>query len=634
MNPSPEEGLFQLALAKPVEKRAAFLDAMCEGDSALRQRLEALLAAHEQPETVLATQTETARPTIKLELADAPDEAVGQTLGRYKLLEQIGEGGCGMVYFRGASRKQILINNLRWIGTCISLQLLSVSLLGASEADYDTIVRGAQVIDGTGALPQRADIGIKGERIVAFGDLDRARARTEIDAHRLIVAPGFIDLHSHLGDHELLRPNLAGCEPMLAQGVTTAFINADGWGVVDLASQRDLIEKAVPGLNAAPMIGHRAVRIAVLAFVNRPPGATELDRMRELVRTAFARDGAFGLSTGLVYPPANFAETDELIALAKVTSEYGGFYHSHIRDESDGRTGWIPAIDELIRIAREAKVTGVVTHIKAGGPKTWGRSREAIARIEAARAAGVSVWADQYPYEASTTLLSAMLLPGWAQADGPEQMRARLGEPQTRQKIRTEIVANIESRAGPASFVIARFPPDRSLEGRRLDEIARQRGMEPADLAIELLRAAEPVAISFSMRDEDVVSFMRQPWTMTGSDGFGLAEAHPRGHGSFARKLRVFALDRKIISLERAIESMSGQPAKVLQLRDRGVVRVGAFADLVVFDAAKLRDTATYAKPHALAEGMVHVFVNGRAAISNGEFTGIRAGRVLSRASN
>ena len=517
-----------------------------------------------------------------------------------------------------------------------TLPLLFLMLSGApgfhasaAESLYDVILRGGEIHDGTGAPSVVADLAFTGDRIAAMGDLRTADATTIIDARGLIITPGFIDGHSHFGDREFLRAELASLEPLLAQGVTTAFINPDGWGLADLAEQRALIIKARPAVNAAPMIAHKAVRVAVLGMSNRAPNPKELDAMRELVRVAFERDGAFGLSTGLIYAPATFAQTDELIALAKVASQYGGFYHSHIRDEGDITVGFVTAIDELIRIARTAKLTGVVTHIKAAGPRVWGKTAEVIARIEAARAEGLSIWADQYPYEAGATFLASVVLPGWAQADGLTAIRARLADPATRARIRVEALGYIEGRGGPGAYLISEFLPDPSLQGRRLDEIARSRGMEPVDLAFDLIMRSEPRAVIFSMRDEDIVAFMRQPWTMTASDGFG--DAHPRGHGTFPRKLKVFAMDRKIISLERAIHSMTGQPAEVLGLSDRGVLRVGAFADVVAFDPKTLRDRATYEQPQLLAEGMVHVFVNGRATIANGKFTGERPGRVLMR---
>lgn len=501
----------------------------------------------------------------------------------------------------------------------------------ARAATYDVIIRGGTIYDGRGGAPFPGDVALQGDRIAAVGPLGPATATREIDARGLVVAPGFVDGHSHAADRELVRPELAGAEALLAQGVTTVFINPDGWGLSDLAAQRALIEQARPGVNVAPMIGHKPVRTAVVGLAARAPTPAELDRMRAMVRTAFERDGAFGLSTGLIYPPASFAKTDELLALAKVAAEFGGFYHSHIRDESDNTVGRMVAIEELLTIAREARVTGIVTHIKGSGPRTWGRAGEVIQRLEAARAAGIAVWADQYPYEAGATVLSAIVLPAWAQDGGMEQTRVRLADPATRARIRTEMIANFESRGGAGALLISEFEPDRSVQGLRLDEIGRRRKMEPVDVAIGMIEKGEPRAIAFSIRMDDILEFMRQPWTMTASDGFGVAEAHPRSYGTFPRKLRVFALDQKVISLERAIHSMTGQPAEVLGLRDRGVLRAKALADVVVFDPARLRDVATYEQPRGRAEGMVHVFVNGQAAVSGGKYPGTRAGRVLSR---
>jgi N-acyl-D-amino-acid deacylase len=518
---------------------------------------------------------------------------------------------------------------LRLTGGIVGVFLLSLGMFAAAPA-YDVVIRGGLVHDGRGGSATVADVAWRGDRIAAVGALPAASGRVEIDARGWHVAPGFIDGHSHAGDRELLQPDLASAGPLLAQGVTTVFINADGWGLVDLAAQRKAFLAAGPGVNVAPMIGHRPVRMAVLGLVNRAPDPAELDRMRALVRTAFERDGAFGLSTGLIYPPASFAQIDELLALARVAAESGGFYHSHIRDESDfdGRRA---AMEELIAIVRETRTTGIVTHIKGSGPTVWGRAADQIRQIEEARAAGLAIWADQYPYEAGATYLSALLLPGWAQEGDAEQLKARLADPATRSRIRSEVLDRIARRGGAGALMISEFTPDRSVEGRRLDELARLRKQEPVDVALDLFATGEPRCLSFSMREEDIVAFMRQPWTMTGSDGFGVAEPHPRSYGTFTRKLQTYALERKVISLARALHSMTGQPAEVLGLRDRGVLRPGAFADVVVFDPARLRERATYAQPRAWAEGMVHVFVNGQHAFADGKPTAGRAGRVLSR---
>jgi N-acyl-D-amino-acid deacylase len=511
---------------------------------------------------------------------------------------------------------------------------LLVCSLALRAENFDVLIRGGRLLDGTGAPWRYADVALVGDRIAAVGLIDAAAgARTVIDARGLYVAPGFIDPHSHAGP-ALAKRELAGAEPLLAQGVTTVFINPDGGGPPDLAPQLAAIALAGPGVNAAPMIGHNAVRIAVLGYDNRAPTEAELERMRALVRAAM-QAGAFAFSSGPFYTPGNFSKTDELVALAKVAAEFGGFYTSHIRDEGDYGIGLVAAVDEVITVAREAKLPGVVTHIKALGPHVWGLSAEVIKQIDAARAAGVEVWADQYPYDASSTGLGAALLPPWAQEGGVGALRARLANPEQRAKIRGEMLANLERRAGPGALMFRRYPPDPSIEGKRLNAVALARGLEPVDLAITLLQKGSPDIISFNMRDDDVVAFMRQPWTMTCSDGdlvkFGEGVPHPRGYGTFPRKLKLYALDRGVISLERAVQSMTSQPAAIFHVKDRGEVRPGALADLAIFDPEAVRETSTYEKPHAIAEGMRWVFVNGRAAIADGKFLDARAGRVLSR---
>ncbi len=513
--------------------------------------------------------------------------------------------------------------------------LLALAALAAGRAEnYDTIIRGGRLLDGTGVPWRYADVGINGDRIAVVGAIpSSATAREIIDARGLYVTPGFIDGHSHAVP-ALEQRSLARVAALLAQGVTTVFINPDGGGPPDLAPQIAAIKQAGPGVNVAPMIGHNAVRTAVVGLENRAPDAAELEKMRGLVRTAM-QGGAFAFSSGPFYPPGNFSKTDEIVALARVAAEWGGFYTSHVRDEGDYGVGVVAAVDEVITVAREAKLPGVVTHIKALGPHVWGLSGEVIKHIDAARAAGIEVWADQYPYEASSTVLSAALLPPWAQEGGVGALRGRLANPEQRAKIRTEMLANLERRAGPGAIMFRRFAPDPTIEGKRLNTLALERRVEPVDLAIALLQQGSPSIISFNMQDDDITAFMRQPWTMTCSDGdvmeFGEGSPHPRSYGTYPRKLRIFALDRGVVSLERALQSMTGMPAAVFHVRDRGELRAGAFADIAMFDPAKLRETSTYEKPHALAEGMVRVLVNGRTVLVDGKITEIRAGRILSR---
>ena len=356
--------------------------------------------------------------------------------------------------------------------------------------------------------------------------------------------------------------------------------------------------------------------------------------MRDMVRRGFEQ-GAFGFSAGPFYTPGTFSKTEEHIALAKVAGEFDGFYTSHIRDEADYNIGVVAAVDEVIRIAREARLPGIVTHIKVLGPRVWGLSREIVKRIDAARAEGVEIFADQYPYEASSTGLTAALVPAWAQAGGAGALKARLTHPEQRPQIRKEMLVNLERRAGASNIKIRSHAANRSLEGKRLDEIARDKLLEPVDAAIELILAGSATIVSFNMNEQDIRAFMIQPWTMTCSDGELVAMdegvPHPRSYGPFPRKIRRYVIEEKVLTLERAIHSMTGLPASVLRVRDRGAIRPGAFADIVVFELAAMRDRATYDQPHQLSEGMRHVFINGHAAMIDGKVTAERVGRVLQR---
>lgn len=516
--------------------------------------------------------------------------------------------------------------------SCLLLLVVALRALVAAET-YDLLVRGGRVLDGSGTPWFAADVAITGDRIVAVGKLSGASARQVIDAQGLYVAPGFIDGHAHAGPG-LARAETAAALPLLTQGLTTVLVNPDGGGPTDLLEQRRSIEKRGPGVNVAQLIGHNSVRSEVIGNDDRAPSEEELAKMCALVRRAFEQ-GAVGLSAGPFYVPGKYSKTDEHVALAKVAAEFDGFYTSHIRDESDYDVGVVAAVDEVIQIAREAQLPGIVTHIKCLGPRVWGLSRDMIAHIEAARAEGVEIFADQYPYEAGSTGLTAALVPAWAQEGGAGALKGRLANPELRMKIRKEMLENLERRAGPGNIQIRSHSADRSLEGKRLDAIARDRLMEPVDVAIDLIRAGGATIISFTIDERDIRAFMVQPWTMTCSDGelvaMGEGAAHPRSYGPYPRKIRRYVVEEKLLTLEQAVHSMTGLPATVFRLRDRGAIRPGAFADLAIFDLAAVRDRATYQQPHQLSEGMRHVLVNGHAAILDGRPTDQRQGRVLSR---
>jgi N-acyl-D-amino-acid deacylase len=500
----------------------------------------------------------------------------------------------------------------------------------------DVLIRGGFLHDGSGRPPILGDLAIGSGRILAVGDVSGWTAARHIDAAGKAVAPGFIDPHSHAAE-SLVRRGLHSAEAVLAQGVTTLVVNPDGGGPVDLDAQRTALGTLGIGVNVAPLVGHGSVRGTVLGGQDRAPTASERDRMRELVRRAMAA-GAFGLSSGLFYTPGAYATSDEIVDLMRIAAErLGGtaVHTSHIRDEGTYSTGVVAAVDEIIAIAERSSTTGIVTHMKALGPEAWGKVRECAAHIDAARARGVAVWADQYPYEASGTSLYAALVPRSAQVGGRKALAARLLDPAQRAQLRDGIRENIARRGGAASLVVSFHPPDRRVEGQSIEAIATARGTSAEEAALALIAAHDTSIVSFNMSMDDIEFLMRQPWMMTCSDGAiyrpGEGRPHPRGHGAFTRKLTTFVRERRTLTLEQALHGMTGLPAQVLSLHDRGVLREGAHADLVVFDLTALVDAATYQEPHRHASGMSHVFVNGIAAIEDGRPTGALAGAVLRR---
>ncbi|MBA2260333.1 MAG: D-aminoacylase [Acidobacteria bacterium] len=500
---------------------------------------------------------------------------------------------------------------------------------------FDVLIRNGRVMDGSGNPWIRADIGIRGGAIVAIRRLPGARAARVIDAADRLVTPGFIDVHSHAAEG-LVRQQLRQAQPLIAQGVTTAVVNPDGGGPVDLGVQRAELEKGGLGPNVALLIGHASVRRAVIAGANRAPTAEELDKMRALVRRGMDQ-GAFGLSSGLFYKPGSFAKTEEVIELTKAAAERGGLYTSHIRDEGNYSIGVVAAVQEVIRIAEEAGTIGVVSHAKALGPDSWGLAHAITHRIDVARARGVQVFTDQYAYEASSTNLGAALLPDDVAAPSVEHLAkpdTMSGEQRAAfnqaEKIATE---NLRRRGGAAAIVIAHYRPDPSREGKSLEQIAAAQNRSPVGEALEMIARGGASVVSFNMSEDDIVHLMRQPYTMTSSDG-GLVlltegKPHPRNYGAFARKLSLYVRDRRTVTLEHAIRSMTSLPASVFGITDRGVLREGAAADIAVFHPAKVIERATYTDPHRLAEGMAYVLVNGQVVLDDGKFTSALPGKVL-----
>lgn len=506
--------------------------------------------------------------------------------------------------------------------------------IAAQPADsFDLVVRGGMVLDGTGAAARRLDVGIRGDRIVALAaSVPTARARRVIDATGRTVTPGFIDLHAHL--EPLLQLPLM--ESALRQGVTLALGGPDGGSPLPLAPYMDSVRAAKPGINVAYLVGHNDVRRTVMGMEARAPRADELQRMRRLVAEAMGQ-GAFGLSTGLLYLPGTYSKVDEVIALAQAASDSGGIYTSHLRKEG---IGLLDGVGEALEIGRQAHIPVMLTHHKAVGQQMWGKSIVTLAMVDSARKAGTDVMIDQYPYTATHTGIG-VLVPSWAMAGGDAEFRARVARPATKDSILAGIVDNILNDRGGGDLARVQFSRvswDKTLEGKTLKDWAARRGLTPtpqhgAELVLEAMLKGGGNAIYHVLDEGDVRRIMASPYTMIASDGRlsqpGDGHPHPRAYGTFPRVLGEYVRVQHVLTLPVAVHKMTQMPAQRLGLTDRGVLRVGAYADVVVFDAATVQDMSTFTEPHQYPRGIEMVVVNGTVAVQAGKPTGVRVGRVL-----
>lgn len=493
------------------------------------------------------------------------------------------------------------------------------------EQQLDLLILHGKLVDGSGKKPRKADVGIRGDRIVFVGDARKANltaART-INAAGLVVAPGFIDPHTHtLGD--LSDPNRKSNEAYLMQGVTTVVTGNDGGSALNIGETLSKWEQQGIGTNAILLAGFGTIRGKVLGPTDTQPNAAQLEEMKQLVARAMD-EGSFGLSTGLYYAPQSYSKTEEVIELSKVAAARGGIYDTHMRDESSYSIGLLGSIKETIRIGREAKIPVHISHVKALGPEVWGQSKQAIELIKQARTEGIEASACQYPYTASGTTLEASLVPRWAEAGGRAELIKRIDDPQVRPRLLAEMTENLKRRGGAESLLIT-DARDGQLVGKKLSEIANAQNKSPVEVALELVRSRDLAVASFNMNEKDIDRFMKQSFITTCSDG---STGHPRKYGTFPRKLREYVYNRKLISLPFAVRNSSALTAETFRIPERGLIREGYFADVIVFDEKTVADRATYEQPELLSVGMKFVIVNGKLAVDNGAYTGALAGRAL-----
>jgi dihydroorotase/N-acyl-D-amino-acid deacylase len=540
---------------------------------------------------------------------------------------------------------------------------LSLLLTMPQSQQFDLLIRGGRVVDGSGRPAYTADVAIKGDRIVKIGNLSQATAARVIDARSLVIAPGFIDMLGQSETYLLIDPR-ANSKVMM--GVTTE-ITGEGESIApindrQIKEQEDFLrrfnltidwrtlaeyfkrlEKQGSGVNLGTFVGATQVREYVIGYDDRPPTSQELDQMKKLVAEAM-RDGALGLSTSLQYVPARFAKTDELVELAKVAHQYGGIYATHQRSEANTIDA---SLDEVFEIAQKAQIPVEIWHLKTAYKKNWGRMAHVLTRIKQARDRGLDVTADIYPYIAGSTALSACL-PPWALEGGTEKMLNRLRDPQTRQRLKKEIAEeqteweNIYLGSGGPSGVLIGAVVNReleSLQGKRISEIAEQQKKDPLDVVFDLILAdhGQTGAIYFMMSEADMRAAMQSPFVSFCTDSGARAtdgplagsKSHPRGWGSYPRILGRYVRDEKLLSLETAVHKMTGAPAARVGLRERGLIKEGMFADITVFDPAKVIDRATFESPNQYPAGIEYVLVNGKVSVDKGQRTPALAGRVL-----
>lgn len=511
-----------------------------------------------------------------------------------------------------------------------AFSLLFISAFAQAQAPtYDILIQNGRIIDGSGNNWYYGDVAIKDGKIAQVGRLGQATATRVIDAKGLTIAPGFIDVHTHIEGDESRDPE---AKSFIYDGVTTVVAGNCGSSNVQVGKYLSWIDSLRLSVNVATLIGHNDVRKAVMGRANRDATASELQQMQQLVATAM-QDGAVGMSTGLIYIPGTYTKTPEIVTLAKVVARYGGLYASHMRDEGDSVT---QAINEAITIGREAGLPVQISHFKISGQHNWGRSKETVAMVTAARKQGIEVTIDQYPYTASSTSIST-LLPDAVLADGQDSIKARLQRTDIRKQVTDHILARLKKRKLKhlSYAVVAYYGPDTTYNGKSIEAINRMLGRKhnakaEAETVMDIMMNGGASAVFHGMSENDVQYIMQYPFNMFASDAtiriLHAGMPHPRGYGTNARVLGKYVRDLQVISLEEAIRRMTSLPAQKFMLHNRGLLKEGMAADIVVFDASEVKDVATFTQPHAYSAGFRYVLVNGKLTVDNAVHNGTRAG--------
>ena len=513
------------------------------------------------------------------------------------------------------------------IGTYLVIILLLYSSCSKRKIEADILIKNGIVYNGIDSAASDLTIAITGDKIVFIGNEKDAtiEATRTIDASGLIVSPGFIDPHTH-ADRDLIDTTKSHNRPFLFQGITTVVVGNDGDSFYPSSKYIKLYETQGIGTNAVPLVGHATIRQQVMGKSDRKASEEEILKMQELLQEEMDA-GAFGMSTGLFYAPGSYADTEEVIALAKIVAENEGIYDTHLRDESSYSVGLIPAIEEAITIGKQAKLPIHISHIKCLGVDVWKQSDSIIKLIESARQEGIEVTANQYPYNASATSLKAAVVPRWAESGGEDSLFIRYKSPQLKQRILAETRKNITRRGGPDKLLIVKIP-DSSLVNKSLLEIAQELKISPEETVFEVIKKGYVRVASFNMNPYDIKNFMRQDWVVTGSDG---NTGHPRKYGSFPRKFNTYIRKEKIIDLATFINSSTSKTAEIFGIPKRGILNKGYYADIIIFNPETFQDKANYKDAFQLAQGLEYSIINGKISVANGKFTNQLNGKVLKK---